>query len=326
MDKSDYIEAILLELKSTTDINFQNKVGDILAKYYAFCNKTYEMPNSSGGDDKNDGWVVEDQIFYQIFAPQQRKDSFRKDMKEKFSSDFSKLLKLIYIENKWGGKLRKFIYIVNTIDRNLPHDSERHYENECEKLENIYGENFEYEVTNVTYFRKILEEMNIENLRSISSILRIKSIIDYNALSAKTMYEVIDVLSGMIHEKVILKVTSEDYNRISSVHKIGLNNLDEKREEIEGMINQLDVVEQMISSINQDLLYNNKFNRVKDFIISTYISLAETNSGSKLYDRLISDIIEYAEFKQGLIFPCKMLVIYIFDHCDIFEKEEMEVI
>lgn len=88
------------------------------------------------------------------------------------------------------------------------------------------------------------------------------------------------------------------------------------------MIEQLDIVEKMISTINQDLLYSDKFNRVKGYIISTYNSLSDTLSGTELYDKLIGEIIEYAEFNKGLIIPCKLLVIYIFDRCDIFEKDE----
>ncbi|MFZ3576778.1 hypothetical protein [Virgibacillus sp. DJP39] len=220
MDKYDYIEAIVLELKSTTDINFQVKVGEILKRYYTFCNKTYEMPNSSGGDDKNDGWVVEDQLFYQIYSPQQMKNSLRKDMQSKFSEDFSKLLDLIYTHGKWGKGLKKFVFIVNTIDRNLPHDSERYYKLECEKLEKKYGEKFEYEVTNVAYIRDILEIMEINDLISLSTILRVRSIIDHNAISAKMMYEVIDVLSGMVQEKIFSNETNKSYDRISSEKKL----------------------------------------------------------------------------------------------------------
>lgn len=322
MDKFDYIELIVLDLKGTTDINFQVKVGEILRRYYTSINKTYEMPNSSGGDDKNDGWVVEDQLFYQIYSPQQIKESFRKDMQKKYLDDFSQLLNLIYNHGKWGKHLKKFVYLVNTIDRNLPHDSEGYFKLHCEKLGEKYGEKFEYEVTNVAYIRGILENMDIDGLRSISTILRLKSIMDFNAISAKTMYEVIDGLSGMIQEKVFSNVEDKSYDRISSVKKIELNNLTEKKVEIEKMIEQLDIVEKMISTINQDLLYSDKFNRVKGYIISTYNSLSDTLSGTELYDKLIGEIIEYAEFNKGLIIPCKLLVIYIFDRCDIFEKDE----
>ena len=51
------------------------------------------MPDFYGGDQKNDGWVVEDAIFYQIFAPTRLKDSLKKEIQDKFTADLLGLLK-----------------------------------------------------------------------------------------------------------------------------------------------------------------------------------------------------------------------------------------
>ena len=67
MNNSDYINGILKYIRGLSSINYQNAVGCILSIYYEGA-KTYEMPSPYGGDDKNDGWVVEDALFYQIFS------------------------------------------------------------------------------------------------------------------------------------------------------------------------------------------------------------------------------------------------------------------
>jgi len=86
-------------------------------------------------------------MFYQIYAPTRLKDSLKKEIQDKFTADLSGLLKIIYEEIKWAGKLNNFIFIVTD------------------------------------YTREILTEIhNIEVLKQISATLHIKGMIDYNAL------------------------------------------------------------------------------------------------------------------------------------------------
>lgn len=69
MDKYDYITLITDYLRGRTGINFQKLTGVVFREYYLYKNNTYEMPSPYGGDKKNDGWVVEKGLFYQIYAP-----------------------------------------------------------------------------------------------------------------------------------------------------------------------------------------------------------------------------------------------------------------
>ncbi|MBW9317164.1 hypothetical protein, partial [Bacillus subtilis] len=213
LDKYDYIEGIITDLKGTTDLNFQIKIGEVLKVYCKSKKLTYEMPNSSGGDDKNDGWIVELKRFYQIYSPQQLRDSLKKDIQKKFTEDLDKLLELLYVKGKWNGEIDDFIFIVNTIDRNLPHDSERYFESERIKFEGIYNISFNVEVVNVDYIRDLLEELNLNELSSLSSRLKVKSIIDYNAMNSKLFYEFIDILNESIQNKFRgkIKTNSSDY-------------------------------------------------------------------------------------------------------------------
>ncbi|WP_107949302.1 hypothetical protein [Lysinibacillus parviboronicapiens] len=325
LTKYDYIETIALELKATTDYNFQYKIGEVLKVYSKYKNWTYEMPNSSGGDDKNDGWIVEEKRFYQIYSPQQLRDSLRKDIQEKFQEDLEKLLKLIYVDNKWNGDINDFIFIVNTMDRNLPHDSTRYFDNEKERLESLYGITFNAKVVNVDYIKDLLEEMEINELQSISARLRVTSIIDYNALSAKFFYEFIDILNEGIQRKFRERIDTEStsYERISSPRKIVINNLEEVSQEIEGIILELNILEDIISTVYQDIDYADKFERIVSYTIKTYETLTNNYSGVELYHKIVENLISYTEFKRSYEYPAKILIVYIFDKCDIFEKEEV---
>ncbi|RLQ91954.1 hypothetical protein [Planomicrobium sp. Y74] len=327
MEKWDYIDAIITELKGTTDTNFQVKIGEVLKNYYKDKKLTYEMPNSSGGDDKNDGWVLEEQKFYQIYSPQQFKGSFRKDIQQKFSEDLEGLLSLIYNEGKWGGQLKQFIFIVNTIDRNLPHDSERFFDKEREKFEKQYKIKFKVKVVNLDFIRDILLEMSEDRLRNLSSLLRVTSMIDYNALTLTMLYDFIDVLNEGVQLKLRGKMTTSatDYNRISTPYKIALNDLEEVSDDIEFMIMNLHVLEEMIGSVYQDMEYTEKLQRIISYIINEYQVLSESKKGVELYKEIIRNIVSFTETNKSYMFPVELLVVYIFDKCDIFEKERVGV-
>lgn len=325
MDKYDYVENIIIFLRGVTGINYQLQLRNILAAYYQYKGKTYEMPDFYGGDQKNDGWVVEDATFYQVFAPTRLKDSLKKEIQEKFSADLGGLLKIIYEDRKWCGNLNNFIFIVNTFDGNLPHDSERYFENKVTEFRKYYSINFNFRIVNTEYVREILNDVMDNNiLEQISATLRIKSLMDYNAITEQQIMDLIIGISGNLSNRVLISEPIVSYERISSVKKIYVNDLDEKKDEIENIISKLDVVENAINSINLDILAENKFERVKDFIVEKYSELSRLFSGVELYDALVSDVLSYSENKWNLEVPIKFLIIYIFDKCDIFEKAREE--
>ena len=311
MDRYDYIESIVSFLKGVTGINYQLQLKEILAVYYKYFGKVYEMPDFYGGDQKNDGCVLEDGLFYQVFAPTRLKDSLKKEIQEKFVEDLSGLLNIIYEEKKWNGRLNNFIFIVNTFDNNLPHDSEEKY-----------AITFQYRVTNTDYVRDILTEINdIEVLKRISATLRVRDMMDYNAINEQIIMDLIIGILGNLSRQSINGESTQSYQRISSVEKISINSLDGKRDEIESIISKLDVVESAVNTINQDILYDNKFERVKEQVISKYVELSVQVHGVELYNTLINEMLSYSQDKWNLDVPMKFLIVYIFDKCDIFEKE-----
>ena len=315
MDRYDYIESIVSFLKGVTGINYQLQLKEILAAYYKYLGKVYEMPDFYGGDQKNDGCVLEDGLFYQVFAPTRLKDSLKKEIQEKFVEDLSGLLNIIYEEKKWNGRLNNFIFIVNTFDNNLPHDSEGFFEKKVNEFKEKYAITFQYRVTNTDYVRDILTEINdIEVLKRISATLRVRNMMDYNAINEQIIIDLIIGISGNLSRQSINGGSTQSYQRISSVEKISINSLDEK-------ISKLDVVENAVNTINQDILYDNKFERVKEQVISKYVELSAQVHGVELYNTLINETLSYSQDKWNLDVPMKFLIVYIFDKCDIFEKE-----
>lgn len=322
MDRHDYIESVVNFLKGITGINFQLQVKEVLRLYYRYKGFVYEMPDFYGGDDKNDGWVKDEGIFYQIFAPTRLKKSLTKEMQDKFEEDLKGLLKIVYVDSKWQGDVKKFVFIVNTFDNNLPHDSGEFYEGIVNTMKQEYDIDFDYEVTNIDYIRDCLYEIeDVGILKRISSTLRIRSMIDYNAVTETMIIEMIEEISGGISQSYIGTSKDSPYERVSSVRKITINSLDEKREEIENIITKLDVVDRAIKVINQDVLTENKFERVKEFIVSKYVELSARLKGVDLYENLIEELVTYIRNRNFFDIPIKFLIVYVFDKCDIFEKE-----
>ena len=321
MDKYDYIEGIISQLQGTTALNFQIQTRVVLAAYYDHKGKKFEMPASYGGDDKNDGYVHEEALFYQIFAPSRMKKSLKKDIQEKFYSDLSKLLKIIYEEGKWGGKLQKFIFLVNTFDIPLPHDSVGYFEKVTKEFKELYDIEFQYEVTNLDHIRILLKEINdIEVLKEVSTRLRVKKLIDCNAIDEEIIIKLLTEVSENIGKQFIGGKQIISYQRISSLEKITINSLENRREEIEDIISKLDVVENAVNIFNQDIQFGDKFERVKDTIIDRYYKLSKIFAGTELYDELVVEMLKYSKERWNFETAMKFLVVYIFDKCDIFEK------
>lgn len=322
LEQLDYVRHITMDLKGHTGINFQLTVKKVLEEYWKSKGKTFEMPNYYGGDEKNDGWVTEEGIFYQMYAPTMIKSTIKGDIQNKFSNDLDGLLNKICNNGKWGGRIREFIFIVNTIDNNLPEDSERFFEHKVNELEKKYGVKFNYKVVNIDYIYDVLGEIeDIDILKTISYKLDVYHSIDPNGISEKIIIDLICSISGNLNDCAIYGQSLTSYTRVSSDKKIGINNLNDLRERIEKFISKLDTVENAIKIINEDVLAENKFDRVKGIVIKTYEDLSKKYSGSDLYNSMIDKLLSYSDNMEHLKTATELLVVYIFDKCDIFEKE-----
>lgn len=320
MKKIDYINQIIIYTNGKTGLNYQYVIGDILKIYFEdYKNQKYNMYRHYGGDKKNDGWVEEKAIFYQIYSPVNIRNTLKKEIQDKFSEDLNGLLENICIKDLWGGKINKFIFLVNTQDNNLPEDSERFFDKKVKELKEKYNVEFKYEIEkNEDYLYNLLydiEDENIKILEKISEKLGIINSININTVTGKMIYELIQNISENIVESFHNDIKT-DYTRISSKEKIKINNLIDKKEHIEKIITKLDVVEQAIGLINQDINSENNFERIKDYIINKYLNLSKKYNGIELYEKIINELpVENSKTIKEYI------IVYIFDKCDIFEKE-----
>ena len=317
-----FVESIIQFLRGTTGINFQKDVGIIFKEYYLLNNKTFVMPEPMGGDYKNDGYIVEDSVFYMIYSPLSHVDNITRDMKRKFEGDISGLTKNVYEKKLWGETIKKAIFLVNNIDKGLPADPDNYFQETANKYRQLYGVNFELQVECIDYVREILKDIPIEKLAWIKNQLNISNTVDLNAPNAQDIIDTICCISEEIGNKVLLERKIEDYRRISTPKKIEINKLEDREEEINTILDKANIVEEVIKIMNQDIEQQAKFEITKNYIINLYQELSKKYFGAELYDMMIEETIISHRCKKALEIPLKFLVVYIFDKCDIFEKED----
>lgn len=169
---------------------------------------------------------------------------------------------------------------------------------------------------------EILKDIPMEKLAWIKNQLNISNTVDLNVPNAQDIIDTICCISEQIGNNLVLTKQVEDYRRISTPKKIKINKLEEREEEINSILYKANVVEEVIKIMNQDIEQQSKFETTKNYIINLYQELSGKYFGTELYDMLIEETISSHRCKKALELPLKFLVVYIFDKCDIFEREE----
>lgn len=311
-------------LKGRTGNNFQNDMNIVLKKYYNQKNKTFEMPQAMRGDYKNDGWVIEDNIYFMMYSPIITKttNSFYDDIQKKFRSDLKGLLANVYEEKMWGKEVKSAILLVNSKDNRLPPDNNRAYEEISNKYKEKYDIDFESKVVNLDYIEEVLEEIPSNVLDDIMFKLNMARDVDYNEPNATDIISTIGVISKNVIENYTNNLSS-DYKRISTPKKIKINNLDDIKDDIEQIISKLGVVDKVVKEMSQDMTHIEQFNCTKNYIINKYLENVDKYKGVELFNFIIEEISRLFPNEDNRINEVRYLVVYIFDKCDIFEKEEV---
>ncbi len=301
--------------------NFQNKIGIILKEYYTFSGYSYENPSSAGGDDKNDGWVKELGIFYQVFSPTNYNSSFGKNVFGKFKEDATGLFENVYVHGLWKTPINEFVFVVNTRDQELPKDSELFCDKVIEELNKKYGSSAKYKLVNFDYIADLLFDLDSSTEDRLMVKLDIDDMINYDNITEKTIISFLDSMAASIKEDMLGDCSGSNYTRISSANKIERNNLVEIGEKINKLICKLHIVENAISTSNRVDPTNNNVTTVTDFVISKYNILSAEKKGVELFDSIVYEMTELTPGLQLFALPAELFVVYIFDKCDIFEKE-----
>lgn len=322
MNTQHYITRIMEKLRGLSGMNFQTALGEIFKVYYREYGKTYEMPSHYGGDSKNDGWVVEDALFYQIYAPRDMKNSLKSDIQNKFSSDLQGLVEFVFDQKKWNGKINQFVFIVNTRDDNLPADPKRFFEEKTTQINDKYSANIKTSVVNLDYIRDLLEETNFGEHIFIKIVSRLNILCEnINEITEGEMARLIEKIAAKAIENSLNPTYSNSYKRISTPKKIVINDLGDLKEEIELFMNNINTVDSCLAIINQDIHNSIAIDKVVKHIILLYQEFSKKYNGTVLLNNIFEEIYCLCGDKELNIQPIKLLIIYIFDKCDIFEKE-----
>ena len=315
----DHVRNIIISIRGSTGNNFQGNVWIILSEYYKYFNKAFEKPQALRGDGKNDGWVPEDKTYYMIYAPFFQKPNLYKEIQGKFKSDLEGLLDKVYGKGLWAKEIKKAILIVNTMDYGLPADTDRAYETIANQLMLDNGVKFEYDVVNSDWIVERLDELPINILERIEIKLNLHRYTDENIPNFDGLVRTITAISNEAM-KTMLTEEKAEYKRVSNPTKISINNLENKKEKIEQIIEKLGIVESVVNSMNQGAASSIKFTQAKQYIINLYDKNKTEFKGEELYNAIIYSLMDMLplETNENTV---DFLVVYIFDKCDIFEKE-----
>lgn len=319
MNQNALIKSTILRLRGQSGFEFQNSLKHVLEIYYQKKHRTFSMPYAKCGDEKNDGWVLEEKLFYQIYAPEHLKNTFKKNIKDKFENDLTILAQKIFKEGKWGGELKKFIFLVNDKENGLPEDSDGCFGEIVKEINIKYRVEIKFEIVGLGYIRNLLESMSIKQLNLIAGRIEAQDIYNIDSEFKEKLIHVFKVLSQNIGNNSIKKFKQE-YTRISTLEKIRINDLTEVKEEIETIISNLQVVIESINILNNSTSELNDFLIIKEEIQEKYKEYSISIRGVDLYYKLIEYLVDKADKTYEP--QIKYILVYIFDQCEIFEKEK----
>ena len=325
-DKREQCRNIINFLHGFTGDNFEKQMCRVLKRYYSARDKTFEPVEAFRGDYKNDGWVKEDAIFYAIFAPFTDKgnEAVQTSIENKFKADLEGLLKNL-ASGHWNGKISSFIFIVNMRDKDLPPNPKDFFNNTVDALKNEYRAKFTFKVIRPddllddlhdalsdNDITKILLDLGIE-ISKLQEVIHEKDILSFiEAIGAEIIKDSIDSTKTIVF----------DNNRISPDKKIKLNELDNKADEINSILSKIYVVDNVVKRLS-DRLEGDKFNRIQQKTLSKYKELTKSTYNSvEVYNACITHLATYATNKDMARGCAKYIIVYLFEQCDLFEKEK----
>lgn len=317
-EKRIKIDIIMNSISSCTEMNFQDRMCNVLDIVYSGCGFKFEKVQPSNGDAKNDGWIVEKNIYFAMFSPNDSKISQNAQIVKKLEDDLDGLCNHVYNNGKWGKKINGFYLIVNTHDKDLPADPDRLRENKIKEIKKKYGKEFKAEVISIKDIRKQFLDIDIQIIDRIMKYLEIDGAND--EFSTYDVAEFVNEYAGYLATKKI-QIVDSDYKKISTDKKIKINNLDNLRERIYSLIDASGKIDAYVSYVlSEEALDISKYENVKNYIVSEYKDLSKYYSGEELYCKLVEKI-QYDNMNPLHIKILEPLIVNIFIRCDIFEKE-----
>lgn len=294
--------------KAFARVLFQNKISkadgnafeDLFTEIMNYAESGFQQikPWGNIGDRKNDGYINDRGIFYQVFAPEDIRKSYP-DAVDKLVEDFDGLRK------QWS-PIHEFYFVVNDKYNGINAD--------CEKaLKKIIAD---YNLKNAG----LMTAKDLENqLFSLSDdqIIKVVSFLpDPQSMRSLDFNVVNEVVAHIM--QLPLNVSDESYIAPDWDKKIEFNGLSEKP------ANYLNAAYFQVGGLEEYLKNNGDFlaEELKNRMRSLYISKKENRSGDELFMYILSE----ASPKTGSAYQNAVLVIMAkyFEACDIFEEPPEE--
>lgn len=252
------------------------------------------------GDRKNDGYIPDRSIFFQVFAPEEIKKSYSKII-SKLKKDFSGLVQ------QWNQPVKEFYFVVNDKYRGVNADSEQAI-SDIVKINNLNDGGFK----TAKDLENLLFSLEDDQIMVITGIIpdpaKIK-VLDYSILN-----EVIDYIMNIS----LPKGEKPDIKFPDWEEKIKFNNLTEITTHYlnNGYI--------QVNSLEHYLVNNSNFlaDELRDKINDIYIDEKNHFSGDDLFWK----IVDKASPKNEQMYQSAVIVIMskYFESCDIFEEPNEE--
>lgn len=308
---------IMNAINSCTEMNFQKRITILLDIICDEKGLNFEKVQPSNGDAKNDGWIVEKNIYFASYSPNDANISQNNQIVKKLNDDLDGLCNQVYNNQRWGKEIKEFYLIVNTHDKDLPADPDRLREQKIEEIKKKYNVEFKANVITTNQIKKYLLIEDDMIINRITDNLDIETIIND--------FSVIDVLSFIDDYCTYLASTevekpNVDNLKIATIKKIEINQLTNMKEHILSLIVASDKIDQYVSYILSEGMKLDNYNKLKDYIINEYKLLEDNFSGEELYGKLLDKLI-YSSMLTSQVQILEAFVVNIFIRCDIFKKE-----
>lgn len=302
MNNSSSFDIVRSMLDSNIGTVFNNNMQKCLSVFCRCKDLKCKATKQLGGDGGADFIIFEKNEYYCFSSGQEYSN---KEIKEKIDHDLSTLLENVVKRGFYTGKVDKVIFVFGTHGENLSNDKKGDIDKLINEKKREYGD-FVCEVLSVVDFCENLkhdEEQSV--LNSIEQAFGIESSI------SETLVEIRDLLNKIEDKQDF----SDKYQRISTESKISKNKL----QLISNKINEAltsDYYSKMNEVISQEE-YEQKFTTLKATIMLLYTKNSKNNDGVELFNNIVFDLESEYHISHR---TSELLVIFIFDHCDIFSN------
>ncbi|WP_029513856.1 hypothetical protein [Mycoplasmopsis primatum] len=332
-DKDKYKIKLIINKILTLNGNEAQSQINLIQKYaYESQNIKFESPSVNYKDFKNDGYIPNENRYFQIYSPiSLTKNNVLKKIKE----DLSGLINHLYSDKKplWTGKLEKFIFLINAKHAEIPLYENNDIGNFVNKIQKDKNISFEYDIVSTPiYLAEIL--MNTDSEKMDLILLHLDMASEFN-LEPNWIRTIITKILNACVSGDYFQTKSNDckgFIKVDIDTKIKINKLFKLRNNISKSLKNLYIIDDTVKEINQYVDKEYSFNCFRNELIEIWNKNKTEMAGKDIYELLVNYIYEkvaivdaYENYQDESYKKfSELLVVYLFNNCDIFFKTEGE--